>query len=434
MKTKLSLYFFYCICVFACLTAKGTAQTLEEQIDGISLSKEELMKWVGIYQFSENDVRYITLKEGKLFSRKEGGRLGALEMTPLKEDTFTFDKGLRTYLFSKTKDGKKQVLYESNSRSITGIEIDKKAVPKRKRLNNKKIGSTVKSVGQVIKSGYVFPEIGREIAEFIIANFNRSKYKGLTSRELAEHLTNDTRSINGDKHLRVIFDPKRVAQIRERELKDNLSSELPDEWLNRMRRDNYGFTQVKILEGNIGYLELRGFFDTKYAGKTDVAAMAFLENTDALIIDLRKNGGGSPSMVQLISSYFFEDEPIRLNDFYSRESNETVQSWTLPYVPGVRNAEKKIYVLVGNRTFSAAEGFSYHLKHLNRAIIVGQVTGGGAHPGGLKVATDDFLVWIPSGRAINPITGTNWEGVGVIPNVKVPEDQALSVAHKLALD
>ena len=139
MKVKLSLYFFYCICITACLTTESTAQTLDEQADVISLTEEELMKWVGIYQFSENDVRYITIKDGKLFSRKEGGRLGALEMAPLKEDTFTFDKGLRTYLFSNTNDGKREVLYKSLSQSVTGIEIDKKDVPKRKRLNNKKL-------------------------------------------------------------------------------------------------------------------------------------------------------------------------------------------------------------------------------------------------------------------------------------------------------
>lgn len=300
-------------------------------------------------------------------------------------------------------------------------------------LDNKNITSTVNSVAELIKSGYVFPEVAKQIATHIMKKGKRSKYDGLTNEELEKRLTEDIRSINADKHLRVIFDPKKVAQLREMEINKNTDSKSLDEMLNNMRRNNYGFKQVKVLEGNVGYLDLHGFVDTKYAGKTAVAAMGFLANTDAIIIDLRNNGGGSPSMIQLISSYFFEDEPVHLNNFYWRHSDEITQTWTLPYVPGEKNAKKKLFILTGKKTFSAAEEFSYNLKHLKRATLVGQSTGGGAHPGGVRVATDDFLVWIPSGRAINPITGSNWEGVGVIPDVKVPESEALSVAHKLAL-
>ena len=255
-----------------------------------------------------------------------------------------------------------------------------------------------------------------------------------TKKELAKRLTKDIRLVNEDKHLTVIFNPKRVSQIKEIELEpDSNDGDLPSEMLDFMRKENYGFKEIKILDGNIGYLDLRVFEETRWAGDTAVAAMNFLANTDSIIIDLRNNGGGAPSMIQLISSYFFEGDPVHLNDFYWRESNKTTQTWTLPYISGERDAEKDLYILTGEKTFSAAEEFTYNLKHLERATIVGQRTGGGAHPGGLEVVTDEFLVWTPSGRAINPITGTNWEGVGVTPDVEVSEKNALSKAIELAI-
>lgn len=302
-------------------------------------------------------------------------------------------------------------------------------------VEDKDIGGIVNSVGEVIKSKYVFPEVAEEIAALIMKKYEDGLYNGLTSKkELAKRLTKDIRLVNEDKHLTVIFNPKRVSQIKEIELEpDSNDGDLPSEMLDFMRKENYGFKEIKILDGNIGYLDLRVFEETRWAGDTAVAAMNFLANTDSIIIDLRNNGGGAPSMIQLISSYFFEGDPVHLNDFYWRESNKTTQTWTLPYISGERDAEKDLYILTGEKTFSAAEEFTYNLKHLERATIVGQRTGGGAHPGGLEVVTDEFLVWTPSGRAINPITGTNWEGVGVTPDVEVSEKNALSKAIELAI-
>jgi len=201
-----------------------------------------------------------------------------------------------------------------------------------------------------------------------------------------------------------------------------------------MRTVNFGFEKVERLPGNVGYIDLRGFQPAQFGAETVVAAMNFLANTDALIIDLRRNGGGEPAMVALISSYLFGPEPVHLNDLYFRPDNSTRQWWTLPYVPGKRYGEKKeVYVLTSNRTFSAAEEFTYNLKNLKRATIVGETTGGGAHPGGPRRINEHFGIWVPSGRAINPITKTNWEGTGVKPDVDVPADQALKVAHIAAL-
>ncbi len=162
--------------------------------------------------------------------------------------------------------------------------------------------------------------------------------------------------------------------------------------------------------------------------------MTFLADVDSLIIDLRQNRGGIADTVALISSYLFGPEPVYLNDIYNRFSGETQESWTLPNVVGKRLTDVDVYILTSNVTFSAAEAFAYSLKHLERATIVGEPTGGGAHTGGPYRINAHFSVNVPSGRAVNPITGTNWEGVGVQPDVEVSADKALATAHLRALE
>jgi C-terminal processing protease CtpA/Prc len=171
------------------------------------------------------------------------------------------------------------------------------------------------------------------------------------------------------------------------------------------------------------------------AGDTAACAMNFLANTDALIVDLRNNGGGTPAMGVLLASYFFAAEPVHYADNYARPGNTTRQWWTLPYVPGKRyGIGKPVYILTGKRTFSAAEGFAYHLKNLKRAIIVGEVTRGGANTAEAKRIADHVVLYVPTGRGVSPITGTNWEGVGVQPDQAIPGQQALKVVHLDALN
>jgi len=165
-----------------------------------------------------------------------------------------------------------------------------------------------------------------------------------------------------------------------------------------------------------------------------VHAMNLVANTDALIFDLRNNGGGSPSMVALITSYLYDSEPFHLNSVYSRAKNDLSQSWTQAYVPGKHYGNKPIFILTSHRTFSAAEEFTYNLKNLKRATIVGEVSAGGANPGNVHQITKHFSVFIPDGRAINPITQTNWEGTGVTPDVKTSQNEAFKTAYKFALN
>jgi hypothetical protein len=293
----------------------------------------------------------------------------------------------------------------------------------------------IDSISTILDRSYVFPDIGAKIGQHLQDKLAKGAYNELTDpMGFAGVLTEDVRSVNNDLHLRVRFDPQGIAERR-----NTVTPEDSLAFLQRQRRmgqkNNHGFKEVKVLDGNIGYLNLSGFFDVdEFSGATASAAMNFLSNTDALIIDLRMNGGGSPSMIQLISSYLFDSDPVHLNTFYYRPLDDLTQTWTLPYVSGKRRPDIDVYVLTSSRTFSAAEEFSYNLRNLERATLVGEVTGGGAHPGGTQIATDRFTVWVPTGRAINPITKTNWEGTGVKPHIEVPADDALLVARMKAIE
>ena len=189
--------------------------------------------------------------------------------------------------------------------------------------------------------------------------------------------------------------------------------------------------KAEVLPGNIGYLKFNGFASVEMCGPTTSAAMNFLASTRVLIVDLRDNTGGSPAMVAYISSYLFS-EKTHLNSLWNRNTGQTSEFWTTDDVPGRKfGGEKPVYVLTAARTFSGAEEFSYNLKSLKRALIIGETTGGGAHPVSGQKIDDHFMIAVPFARAINPITKTNWEGVGVEPDVKVPASDALSTALKL---
>ena len=280
---------------------------------------------------------------------------------------------------------------------------------------------------------YVYPETAKKMADAVQAKLKSGGYDTVTGAEdFAQMLTADLQAVSHDKHLRVNFS---VSPIPERNATENNTPDAAarTEMRSQMEKINCGFEKVERLSSNIGYLKFNGFMDPDICAPTVTAAMSFLSHTDALIIDLRENGGGDPAMVAYISSYLF-NERTHLNDLYNRKENKTEEFWTRPDVPGLKLATIPVFVLTAKRTFSGAEEFTYNLKNLKRATIIGEVTGGGAHPVSGHRIDAHFLIGVPFARAINPITKTNWEGTGVEPDVKVPAAEALDVARKMATE
>jgi hypothetical protein len=293
--------------------------------------------------------------------------------------------------------------------------------------------AVVAAAADALAKQYVFPDVARKMADLIRRNLKAGQYKELVDpRAFAERLTADLRSVSRDRHLGVRFAPERILEIRTPdEAKKKAAAEFQKK-LNRM--ENHGFKEAKLLEGNIGYLKFNHFSADPESFAVAAGAMAFLANCDALVIDLRENGGGNPEMIQFLSSYFFSGEPRHLNSFYYRLGEKTEQYWTQVHVPGTRRPDLDLYVLTSRFTFSGAEEFTYNLKNMKRATIVGETTGGGAHPQRMEILSDRFAMGIPFARAVNPISKTNWEGTGIEPDVKVPADQALDKAQQLALE
>lgn len=289
----------------------------------------------------------------------------------------------------------------------------------------------IDSLLKELNDRYVFPEVAKKMETDIRARQKNKEYDSITSaQEFAKKLTDDLQSVSRDKHMRVRFS-QRPIPVRKADEEETAEEKKENERM--MKINNYGFVKVENMRGNIGYIDFRGFMNPEGGAETVAAAMNFVSNSDALIFDLRQNGGGDPAMVALICSYLF-GEKIHLNDLYWREGDKTEEFWTNPKVIGKKFLDKNVYVLTSNRTFSGAEEFSNNLKVLKRATIVGETTGGGANPGGMFRLTEHFGIFIPTGRAINPVTKTNWEGTGVEPDVKVPQDQALKTAYSLALN
>jgi C-terminal processing protease CtpA/Prc len=278
---------------------------------------------------------------------------------------------------------------------------------------------------------YVFPEIAKQMETAIRGRLRNKEYDRITSAAVfARTLTSDLHAVNPDKHLEVTYSHQPVP------LNDGRSEPTPEQ-LEGMKQFaasvNYGFEKIDRFEDNIGYLRIDGFLPADVGGETAVAAMNFLANTDALIIDMRySTNGGDPSMSVLLSSYLF-DKPVHLGDGYCRDENRIVQGWTMPYVPGKRYLGKAVYFLTSKDTISAGEGFVYDLQSIKRATVIGETTAGGAHAGFEYRINEHFMIFVPMCRGINPITKTDWEGIGVKPDIAVPAEQALNTAHLIAL-
>ncbi len=286
----------------------------------------------------------------------------------------------------------------------------------------------IHSLSKLMNNFYVFPAVAKITEEHLLNQLKEGYFDQFENdATFAAGLTESVQAINKDKHMRIRANKPYTAPANspERKFEERLDR------INWSRRSNSGFSTVKVMEGNVGYLDLRGFAGLKSGKAIADAYMKLMSRTDAVIIDLSKNGGGSPNMVQYLCSYFF-DQKLHLNSLYWREGDETREFWTLDKVGGNKMPDIPLFVITSNKTFSAAEEFSYNMQTQKRATLVGQTTGGGANPGGTMRINDNLNVFIPTGKAINPITKTNWEGIGVIPEVKTTVEETLDKAHELA--
>lgn len=293
-------------------------------------------------------------------------------------------------------------------------------------MRTDEIANVVERTGELVAEHYVFPDIGKRLAEELRDGLANGRYQSVDDPDaLSTAVTDDLRSVNGDQHLRLVYHSERIPDVPD----DRILVEM---LTKRAGLTMGGVAKVERLVGNVGYLDLSPLlFPPSIAGEAITAAMCLIATTDALIIDLRRSAGGDPHTVALICGYLF-DEPVHLITICSRV--DEAQSWSQAYVPGARfGGTKPIYVLTSADTFSGGEELSYDLRQHGRATIVGERTRGGAHPRlGFRVHPH-LEATVPIARPVHPVSGGNWEGIGVVPDIAVPAQEALTTAHREAL-
>lgn len=299
---------------------------------------------------------------------------------------------------------------------------------------------------ETIRHLYQDEAVARRMHDLLIRNARAGRYKSLSAEQMQQRLVADLQSVAVDQHMKVKFDPdqagdpapaftppsKRPSDVPPRRLQPRpVAPEVEAE----SKMTNYGVAKAAILSGNIGLIRIDTWrpvspeLEERFA-----AAFELVEDTEALIVDVTRNDGGYPDSVALFLSYLFDREPFLVNRIRWRYGPAD-EAWTFATVKGPRYGEERpLFVTASADTFSAAEEFTYSIKHLKRAVIVGQTTKGGANPGGYENVGYGFSIHVPRGRAENPITGTNWEGVGVKPDINVATEKAVETAHRLALE
>lgn len=291
--------------------------------------------------------------------------------------------------------------------------------------------SIINTLSEKISACYVYPDIAEQIVVHLNNSFINGEFSDNTDGELfALALTIHMQEVNHDEHLWVRWHPESLPDV-ESQLR------LDKEWQVQQRLtanlENYGFYKLERLPGNIGYMDVRYFHRAAWGTEIVQAAMRFVTNMEALIIDLRMCTDGYPDMVAYFSSYFFEGPPIHLTSIYWRDENLTQEYWTVSDIPGKRFIGKPVFILVCKETFSAGENFAAIMQTHKRAKLVGEKTDGGAHPGASYRIHPNFEAFIPVGRAFDPVSGKDLEGIGVFPDMCLPQEHAFLAAYHLAL-
>lgn len=293
------------------------------------------------------------------------------------------------------------------------------------------IKAVIHTLSERLETCYVFPDIAQQVSDHLKKSLDSGEYTNMDSGELfALALTIHMQEVCHDEHLWVRWHAEPLPDF-EGQLR------LDKEWKEQQRLaaslDNFGLYKMERLPGNIGTMDLRYFHRAAWSADALTAAMRLVENTQALIIDLRKCTGGYPDMIALVCSYFFDGPPIHLSSIYWRDEDLTQEFWTTVDLPGKQFLGKPVYILVSRQTFSGGEGFASIMQTRKRATVIGEKTDGGAHPGTSYRIHPHYEAFIPIGRGFDPLTGKDLEGKGVLPDMHVPHEHAFPAAYHLAL-
>ncbi|HKO98471.1 MAG TPA: S41 family peptidase [Pyrinomonadaceae bacterium] len=316
------------------------------------------------------------------------------------------------------------------------------------KLNADANKEVVQGVIRAINKYYVSAEVAKQVEKGLQQRLQNGDYNNITSAfDLIDALDLHMQEISKDKHLALAYSHKPEPLLEGRDFDPETPQEREEGRIAAQER-NFGFEKVQRLAGNIGYLEMNSFVRPEFSGDMARNVMTFLANTDAMIIDLRTSNGGSADMVAFLASYFFNEEPVHLGDWFVRAENRVQQWWTYPYMPGGRYLGKDVYILLSRRSFSAVEGLASILQHHKRAVIVGEPTRGGTHPGRFVRVHPNFAVFVPMSwfiyptgtpvvpidRPVYPTSRTDYQGTGVTPDINIAARLALKRAHLEALN
>ncbi|MDA1361848.1 S41 family peptidase [Glycomyces luteolus] len=289
--------------------------------------------------------------------------------------------------------------------------------------------AVVPQIAKLLLERYVFPEVAAEIAAVLTAATADGRYEGADQARLADLVTADLQSVNGDLHLRLMHSPTELSDTH-----DDEETQLRQmaEWSDLTCG---GVANAQRLPGNVGLLAIAPlFFPPSVAAERVTAAMHLLASTDALILDLRECLGGDPTMVAWAYGFLTDTEPVQLSGMAHRDPEDLKQLWT-SHVPGPKfGGTKPVWVLTSAKTFSGGEALSFDLQEHQRATVVGERTRGGAHPRDSIKVDSHLELALPVARSVSPISGGNWEGTGVEPDVPTSAADALAEAHRRALE
>ena len=294
------------------------------------------------------------------------------------------------------------------------------------------ITAITRELAGLVAERYVFPGLGADLGRLLEAGLADGRYTLAPDEEsLASTLTQDLQSRGGDQHLRLLHSPTELPERGD----DAAELAALADWAERTAG---GIARAERLDGNVGYLDLQPLlFPPSVAGEAVAAAMTLIAPAEALLIDLRNCLGGDPDMVAMLCTYLFGPEPVHLIDLINRPAEdgtaEVRQSWTMPFAPGRRfGPDKPVFVLTSGTTFSGGEELAYDLQQLGRATVVGECTRGGAHPVERFRIRPHLQATIPIARSVSPVSGGNWEGTGVLPDIPVAAGEALDAACQRA--